>query len=155
MESINIDERVVRARENHKRGYNCAQSVVLAYSDIFGIDEQILATLSASFGGGLGRMREVCGAVSGMGFVASTLHPGAADPTNKEAKMANYTNARLFAESFREECGSIICRELLGLDANNKKVQVTQLKPTQTKMSCTDRVATAARIVGEYINNMK
>ncbi len=109
---VNVEERVERARKNFASGYNCAQSVVLAYSDIMDVDPKILATLSASFGGGMGRLREVCGAVSGMSMVAGALAP-AFDPTAREAKSANYTLVKTLADQFKTENGSIICRELL------------------------------------------
>ena len=82
---INIEERVERARNYFLEGYNCAQAVFLAFGDLTGMDETTAARLVSSFGGGMGRMREVCGAVSGMAFVASFLSPC---PTadNAEAK---------------------------------------------------------------------
>ncbi len=140
---IDLEERVARAKSNFKSGYNCSQSVALAYSDLFDIDTDLMATISAPFGGGMGRMREVCGAVSGMTLIAGLLSP-ANDVNNQMAKAANYTLVREFADSFRHSNGSIICRELLGLNANEDSTH--KRKPT-----CAELVATAARIVGEYI----
>ncbi len=152
---VNVEERGQRARSYFTQGYNCAQSVVLAYSDIMGVDSQILATLSAPFGGGMGRLREVCGAVSGMVMIAGALVP-ANDPSQRSAKTENYKLVQLLAEEFRRENRSIICRELLGL---------TQIKDDPTpsprtpeyykKRPCADLVAMAAEIVGRNINEEK
>ena len=101
-----------RAEQNFRRGYNCAQSVVLAFGDVTGLDEHTAAMLSSSFGGGMGRLREVCGAVSGALTVLGLVQ-GYADPDDREAKKAHYHRVQEFARSFREENGSIICRELL------------------------------------------
>ena len=99
-----------------KEGYNCCQSVVLAFSDFIaaqgGPDEKTLATLCTGFGGGMGRMREVCGTVSGMTILAGFICPAALD--DKAAKASNYALVQSFAARFRAANGSIICRELLG-----------------------------------------
>ena len=101
-----------RAEQNFRRGYNCAQSVVLAFGDVTGLDEHTAAMLSSSFGGGMGRLREVCGAVSGALTVLGLVQ-GYADPDDPNAKKAHYHRVQEFARSFREKNGSIICRELL------------------------------------------
>lgn len=101
-----------KAEALFRRGYNCAQSVLLAFGDMTGLDERTAAALSSSFGGGLGRLREVCGAVSGAAMVLGLLR-GYVDPDDREAKKAHYRLIREFAERFRAEQGSIICRELL------------------------------------------
>lgn len=100
------------AEQNFRAGYNCAQSVVLAFFDVTGLDDKTAAMLASSFGGGLGRMREVCGAVSGAAIVLG-LVKGYADPEDREAKKAHYARVQEFARSFKEKNGSIICRELL------------------------------------------
>lgn len=100
------------AENNFYSGYNCAQSVVTAFYDVTGLDEKTAAMLASSFGGGLGRMREVCGAVSGAAIVLG-LVKGYSDPEDTEAKKAHYARVREFAERFKEKNGSIICRELL------------------------------------------
>ncbi len=139
---INIEERVALAKSNFASGYNCSQSVALAFADIYNIEPELMATISASFGGGLGRLREVCGAVSGMALIANFISP-APDPANRDSKSANYKCVQHLAEQFRSENGSIICRELLSLDG-------TKL-PTGKKKPCAELVATAARIVAESI----
>lgn len=101
-----------RAEQNFRNGYNCAQSVLLAFGDVTGLDEHTAAMLSSSFGGGLGRLRELCGVVSGAAMVLG-LVKGYADPGDREGKKAQYRRVQEFAERFRDKNGSIICRELL------------------------------------------
>ena len=88
MEEKDIEARVEKARALFQEGYNCAQAVFLTYSDMFGMDTALAARLAASFGGGMGRMREVCGTVSGMAMIAGLMEP-ANDPKDKEAKARN------------------------------------------------------------------
>lgn len=142
---INIEERVELARTNFASGYNCSQSVAMAYADLFEVDSDTLAMISASFGGGLGRLREVCGAVSGMAIIAGFLSP-AHNPADRGAKAANYALVQSFAEEFRRENGTIICRELLGLVA-----QKSVGEAPKRRRSCGELVEMSARIVGEYI----
>ena len=149
---VNIEERVERAHSLFREGYNCCQSVVLTYSDITNIDINTLATLSAPFGGGMGRLREVCGAVSGMTILAGVISP-CPSATDRIAKSSNYSLVQNFAESFREANRFIVCRELLGL--NVQKQEPTPEKRTEEyykKRPCVELVGDAARIVGEYIN---
>lgn len=148
---IDIDERVIKARNFFTSGYNCAQAVALAYNDVIGADVQTIARLTASFGGGMSRLREVCGAVSGMAFVAGSLIP-ADNPLDIAAKKQNYALMQSFAEAFRKENGSIVCRELLGL--SQQKDEPTPSERTTEyyrKRPCVEYVATAARIIGEHI----
>lgn len=112
---FNVEERVVRAKENFRvHGYNCCQSVLLAYSDVLGLDEDTAATLTSGLGGGMGRLREVCGSVTAMFLITGYIHP-AADPTIKTDRTANYSLVQEAASKFRELNGSIVCKELLGL----------------------------------------
>jgi C_GCAxxG_C_C family probable redox protein len=151
---IDVEERVERARNNFKAGYNCAQAVAMTFSDVINLPTEDVVRLAASFGGGMGRMREVCGAVSGMSLVASAVSP-AVDPKNMEARMANYALVQLFAERFRAENGDIVCRRLLGLDSATERAEGPM--PSQRtesyyrKRPCVEYVAAAARIVAEYI----
>lgn len=101
-----------KAKALFLQGYNCAQAVVCAFEDVTGLDRDTAARLACSFGGGMGRMREVCGTVSGA-LLALGLACGYADPNDPEAKKAHYARVREFARRFRERSGSIICRELL------------------------------------------
>ena len=105
-----------KAEKLFLEGYNCAQSVLCAFEDVTGIERETAAKLASSFGGGLGRMREVCGAVSGASMVLGLIK-GYSDPKDFEAKKAHYARVREFAKRFKEQNGSIICRELLsGVD---------------------------------------
>ncbi len=152
---IDIEARVEAARNNFLSGYNCAQSVVLAYNDLLGMDDRLAATVSASFGGGMGRMREVCGTVSGMSLLAGFISP-AVDPTNMSQRKANYALVQNFAESFRKENGAIVCRELLGLPAASSEPQPSERTAEYyRRRPCADYVASAARIVGEYLAAQK
>ncbi|MDO5497778.1 MAG: C-GCAxxG-C-C family protein [Alistipes sp.] len=151
---VNVDKRVARARELFLSGYNCAQAVFMAYYDLTPLSEDIAATVSASFGGGMGRLREVCGAVSGMAMCMSFVVPNS-KPNDLTNKKLNYAAVQDVAETFRQENGSIVCRELLGLTC--QKQDPTPSKRTEEyyrKRPCVELVATAARIVGEKINSM-
>ena len=93
-----------------REGYNCCQAVAVTFADRLGLEKDQAARLSSGFGGGMGRLREVCGAVSGMVFVASALC-GYQDPGAAEEKAALYDRVQKLADTFRKESGSIICRE--------------------------------------------
>jgi C_GCAxxG_C_C family probable redox protein len=93
-------------------GYNCAQAVAVAFCDITGLDEKTTAKMVSPYGGGMGRLREVCGAVSGMLFVLSSLY-GYDTPGDDESKKVLYGQVQELAAAFREANGTIICRELL------------------------------------------
>lgn len=152
---VNVEERAMRAKELFLEGYNCAQSVFLAYCDLTPFDKKIAATVAAPFGGGMGRLREVCGAVSGMTMVAGFLYPNF-DPTYSQSKKENYATVQELAEKFRKENGAIVCRELLGLA--QKKDEPTPSPRTEEyykRRPCAEYVAIAARIVGEKINAME
>ena len=152
---VNPQERAEQAREYFTSGYNCAQSVFLAYQDITGIDEVLAATISAPFGGGMGRLREVCGAVSGMTMVAGFIAPNS-QPNDNENKKNCYATVQALAEEFRVENGSIVCRELLGL-AQQKDDPTPSPRTGEyyKRRPCAEYVAIAARIVGEKINAME
>lgn len=159
MITLNIDERVEKARRLFKDGgYNCCQAVVMAYSDLFGINDETAAAMSSGFGGGMGRMREVCGSVSGMVMLAGLISP-ATDPSNKEWRTANYALVQEMAEEFRSINGSIICKELLGLVPMGSCSPVPKESPEPSdrtpeyykKRPCEELVVISARIVGNKI----
>ena len=160
---IDIEERVEKAKRLFKEeGYNCCQAVVLAYNDIFGIDDTTAAALSSGFGGGMGRMREVCGSVSGMVLLAGLLKP-ATDPADKASRTGNYALVQEVAGEFKSENGSIICRELLGLSSctapaadNIHGIPESPVPSDRTpeyykKRPCEELVGISARIIGEKI----
>ena len=149
--TINAEERAARAKEYFNQGYNCAQSVALAFADITDLDEEMVAKITASFGGGLGRLREVCGAVSGMAFLASFISP-CPSADNAEAKKANYALVQEFAEQFRQQNGSIVCRSLLGLDRpKDEPTPSPRTAEYYKKRPCSEYVYDAALIVGKYL----
>ena len=117
-------------------GYNCCQAVVLAYSDVLEIEKDVLLKMSSSFGGGMGKMGEVCGAVSGM-FIVLGLLEGNTDPKNAEGKMKHYANVRVLAEEFKSKNAHLRCMDLLA-DGNKKK--------------CANLVSECAEILFDYIN---
>ena len=103
-----------KAVENFRSGYNCAQSVFLAFAEDVGFDKETALKLSSSFGGGMGRLREVCGAVSAM-FAIAGLKKGYTTPNNDDIKAKHYELIQSLAEDFKSKFGTIICRELLEL----------------------------------------
>ena len=159
MQDFNIEERVEKARRLFKEeGYSCCQAVVLAYNDLFGIDDTTAAAMSSGFGGGMGRMREVCGSVSGMVMLAGLIAP-AADPSIKVDRTRNYALVQDMAEEFRKMNGSIVCRELLGLVPAGSSAPAAKESPEPSdrtpeyykKRPCEELVGISARIVGEKI----
>jgi C_GCAxxG_C_C family probable redox protein len=155
---MNIEERVEKAVELFKEGYNCSQSVVAAYADVYGFTQEQALKMSASFGAGIGRMRETCGAACGMVLLAG-LETGCTDPKSAEGKGANYAVVQDLAAKFRDINGSIVCAELLGL---REKKDTGIGSPTQPqernaeyfkKRPCVEMVRTAAQLFGEYLNN--
>lgn len=140
-----------KAKTFFKEGYNCAQSVFLSFSDEFEIDKETILKLTSSFGGGMGRLREVCGAVSGMFVVAGMLN-GYTDPQNNKAKTEHYKWIQKLARQFKEINGSIVCRELLGLSVKSES-HTPQLRTEEyyKKRPCAKFVGDAARILERTI----
>ena len=142
-------DRELEAIKRFCNGYNCAQAVIMVYADLIGLDEKTCAKLSSSFGGGMGRMREVCGAVSGMFMVAGLLY-GYEGPEEGDIKKEHYARIQHLAEKFREEAGSIICREIL----KNPPSDPTPSPRTEEyyrNRPCARMVALAVRILEQYI----
>ena len=132
-------------------GYNCCQSVFSAYSDLFGLDREMALKLSCSMGGGIGRMREVCGTVSGMAMIAG-LVCGNTDPTNQDAKTKNYETVRKMADAFKKEHQTIICRELLGLlEAEESASPKARTAEYYKKRPCPELIEIAADLMEAYI----
>lgn len=131
-------------------GYNCAQSVLLAFSDELGVDTDTAAAISAPFGGGMGRLREVCGAVSGMFMALGCLY-GKYSPDDAEAKKQQYADVQALAHKFEEINGSIICRELLGLEGKSAPTPEKRTLEYYKKRPCKDMVGDAAEIFAEYL----
>ena len=139
-----------KAAELFVNGSNCAQAVVLAFRDVTGLDDEMTAKLSSSFGVGMGRMREVCGAVSGMLMVVGLLY-GYDDPGEKdERKKAHYKLVQELAGQFREEVGSIICREILK-NPPSDPAPTPRTEEFYKTRHCARMVVTAAQILDKYI----
>ena len=143
-----------KAMDLFSQGYNCAQAIVLAFSDLVPVDYNILAKMSSSFGGGMGRLREVCGAVSGMFMVLGMLY-GYDDAKNDAAKKLLYTRVQAMASDFKEEYGTIICRDLLGVDGSQKPTPTPRNPEFYEDRPCLAFVGSAARIMSEFIEENK
>jgi len=140
-----------RAVQNFLAGYNCAQSVFLAFAPDLGLSDELALKLSCSFGGGMGRLREVCGAVSGMLMAAGVLY-GYASPTDDGAKASHYALVQELAGQFKAEYDTIICRELLNLDCATQPPTPDKRTPEYyATRPCARFVGTAARILEEYM----
>lgn len=148
---MEIRMRKEKAMALFEEGYNCAQSVFLAFEDMHGIDKKKAAALSSSFGGGMGRLREVCGTVSGMFMTAGVLY-GYDDPKAKEEKAEHYARIQELAAAFEKENGSIVCRELLGLSVK-KEAPTPEARTAEyyKKRPCKELVGLAAEILEQYI----
>lgn len=141
-----------KAKELFLQGYNCAQSVLLAFGDLTGLEEDTAAKLASSFGGGLGRLREVCGAVSGAAMVLGILE-GYDDPNDTEAKKTHYHRIQEFTKRFKEQNGSIICRELLkGVKTVEGGDPEARTADYYKKRPCPDLVEQAAQILDEMLS---
>ena len=170
-DDFDIEDRVVAAKENFRvRGFNCCQSVLLAYNDILGLDEDTAATLASGLGGGMGRLREVCGSVTAMFMITGYIHP-AADPSVKSDRTANYALVQEAAAKFRELNGSIVCKELLGLvpkstvgkngigmpSGQTQELPAESPEPSDRtpeyyrKRPCEELIGISARIIGNMI----
>lgn len=135
-----------------ERGFNCAQAVAGAFADEMGIDEEQIVKLASPFGGGFGRMREVCGAFSGMMMVLGA-YCGYDDPSVKTAKPELYEKVRLLASRFEKENGSIVCRELLGLKKGEVGGEPAERTPEFYRTRpCLKCIESAARLIEEFIN---
>lgn len=147
-----MENRVQKAVEFFKNGYNCSQSVVAAFADLYGFTEEQALKMSASFGGGIGRMRETCGAACGL-FILAGLETGSVDGKDQAAKAQNYAFVQKLAAIFKERNGALICRELLEL---RKNAPITSHPEERTehyyaKRPCLKIVEEAARIWSKYL----
>lgn len=138
-----------KAAELFSSGCNCSQAVAAAFADEMNMDVDTVKRLTVGFGGGMGRMREVCGAVSGMTFVISAIYD--------EDKGDIYKRVQEVAERFRNENGSIICRDLLNLDVKGPDSPVPEKRTQQyyNKRPCLQIVEIAADIMDDYLKTHK
>ena len=139
------------AKENFMNGYNCSQALVLAFEDMVPIDRESLLKLASSFGGGMGRLREVCGSVSGMFMIAGLIY-GYDGPETGQVKADHYARIQELARRFEETHGSIVCREMLGLNVkHDAPTPEARTNEYYKKRPCPDIVGDAAEILEKYI----
>ena len=138
-----------KAAELFLEGYNCAQAVAVAFCDVTGLDEKTTAKMVSAYGGGMGGLREVCGAVSGMFFVLSNLY-GYDDPKNDAGKKQLYAQIQALAEQFKQEHTTIICRDLLGNLAKNPTPS-PRTPEYYAKRPCVRFVMTAAELMDSFL----
>lgn len=140
------------AKQNFMNGYNCSQAVLLAFCEDFGLKKETALKISEPFGGGMGRMREVCGTVTGM-FMVLGLAMGNDNAKDTGNKKDVYKSVQELAEKFKEDNGSIICRELLGFQKNNKESYVPSERTNEyyKKRPCPELCKYAADILEEYL----
>lgn len=152
--TINADERAARGAQFFSQGYNCAQAVALAFADLYAdrVTPEALTLITASFGGGMGRMRLTCGTVSGLAVLAG-LENGTLDPTDMAHRTANYALVQKLAGEFKAENDSLICGELLGLRSG----QVQPPRPSERTTEyykarpCGKLVECACRIYARHL----
>ncbi|NLN47965.1 MAG: C_GCAxxG_C_C family protein [Clostridiales bacterium] len=150
-----MSEKSEQAIKLFNQGYNCAQAVFAAFCEELNKDFEEAVKLSSSFGGGMGKLREVCGAVSSMFAIAGAMY-GYTDPKDDQAKAAHYKLIQELAAQFKEEHDSIICRELLGMAAGDESpVPAPRTKEYYEKRPCAELVGCAAGIMEKYINGVK
>ena len=140
------------AKQNFMNGYNCSQAVLPAFCEDFGLEKETALKISEPFGGGMGRMREVCGTVTGM-FMVIGLAMGNDNSKDNTTKKNVYKSVQELAAKFKEDNGSIICRELLGLQKANKESYVPSERTTEyyKKRPCPELCKYAADILEEYL----
>ena len=139
----------IKAAELFLQGYNCAQAVAVAFCDVTGLEEKFTARMVSSFGGGMGRLREVCGAVSGMFFVLGQLY-GYDTPGDDVSKKALYTDVQDLAAKFRQEVGSIVCREILKNPPSDPN-PTPRTEEFYQKRPCARMVLLAGQLLDGYI----
>lgn len=140
-----------KAKDLFLSGYNCAQAVLCAFCTEGNLTEEAAVRLASSFGGGMGRLREVCGAVSGM-FMAAGLLYASEDPKEISNKTTHYERIQALANDFKAENGSIVCRALLGLPEGPQSPQpAPRTADYYKKRPCAELVYCAAKILEDYI----
>lgn len=145
------------ARNYFKQGYNCAQSVFLAYAKDYGFDKTTALKLSSSFGGGMGRLREVCGAASSMFMIIGLEDGYTAIDDDDKSKTIHYQRIQELGKQFKEINGSLICRELLGLkeDEDTSYIPAKRTKEYYQNRPCENIIGNACKIIDKYLANKK
>ena len=145
--------RADRAEELFRQGYNCSQSVFAAFSDLVGLTTEEAAKMVSPFGAGFGKLREVCGAVSGM-FMIAGLKFGYSSNDDLDAKACHYKLIQDLAEEFKQKHDTIICRELLGI-VSDGFVPSKRTEEYYKTRPCEECIATAARITAKILYEAK
>lgn len=146
-----MESKIENAVALFKEGYNCSQSVVAAYAEEYGLTREQALKISASFGGGIGRMRKTCGAACGL-FMLAGLETGCTEGSNREGKEENYKTVQMLAREFERRNGSLTCAELLGLSKQASTPPTPEERTAEyfKKRPCVKMVEEAARIWEEY-----
>lgn len=151
-----LEARVQRAVDNFMQGYGCCQSVVAAFADLYDLDDTMAKRIAAGFGGGVGRMRMMCGAVSGIVILAG-LDRGQIDGADRKGKSMCYKVVQEQLDEFKVQNGSVVCAELLGLKGHEKAQSSYVASPRTAEYyktrPCAAKVESAARIFAEYLMN--
>lgn len=151
-----LEARVQRAVDNFMQGYGCCQSVVAAFADLYNLDDTMAKRIAAGFGGGVGRMRMMCGAVSGIVILAG-LDRGQIDGADRKGKSMCYKVVQELLDEFKVQNGSVVCAELLGLKGHEKAQSSYVASPRTAEYyktrPCAAKVESAARIFAEYLIN--
>lgn len=146
-----------RAVDNFMHGYGCCQSVVAAFGDLYGLSDEMSKRIGAGFGGGVGRMRMMCGAVSGIVILVG-LDCGQTEGADREGKTACYKIVQELLAKSKAQNGSLICAEILGINGNEKAVSSYVASPRTAeyykKRPCAAKVESAARIFAEYYHSV-
>ena len=152
--TLDVEARAEQAVNNFKSGYNCAQAVYMAYADLFGMEPKTAAVIAAPLGAGIGRMREVCGTVSGAALIAGLAIP-CDNPTDMAAKTRCYALVQQVADRFSEANGSIICRELLGIaPIKESPTPSPRTEAYYKKRPCVELVRMSATFIGEELKKL-
>lgn len=153
-----IEERVARAVDNFMAGYGCCQSVVAAFADLYGLDDTLAKKIAAGFGGGVGRLRMMCGAVSGIVMLVG-LDCGQTEGADRDGKTACYKVVQDLLEKSKAENGSLICAEILAsggyTKAPNSYVASARTAEYYKSRPCAAKVESAARIFANYLKATK
>lgn len=148
-----LEKRVERAVDNFMHGYGCCQSVLAAFSDMYGVSDNLAKRIGAGFGGGVGRMRMMCGAVSGIVTLVG-LDCGQTDGDDRMGKSACYKVVQELLAKSKAQNGSLICAEILGINGKEKAMSSYVASPRTAEYyktrPCVAKVESAARIFAEY-----
>lgn len=149
-----MSEKSQKAKELFKSGYNCSQAVLGVFCEELGLDFDTAMKIASSFGGGMGRMREVCGTVSGMFMAAGLAFASSSDSAVEKGE--HYKRIQELAKRFKDQNGSIICRELLqGVETSTSPVPSERTQSYYKKRPCVDLVGDAVEIFEQYIKEAK